>query len=376
MGIKSLNTVLKKHTPSCFFTGNISMFYAKKIAVDISLYLFKYKACMGLKWLEGFINMIICLRNNNVHPIFIFDGKAPVEKKDEQNKRRLQSDMTKQKAVRMEQELLEYLSTGVIGETLLAFHRQMNPVVSLLNRPPGFEHIAPSIKLDIQQIQDKIAVLKSYDIYIATADKILIKNLFDIMGIQWMEAPDEAERLAARLCVSGQVSAVLTEDTDVLAYTTPIMITNLNTYSGGIEYIVYSQILEESELTASAFTDLCIMLGTDYNFNIPGYGPVKSYDLIVQYGNIDIIESELKLDVSMLNHLVCRKLFETTQDDLETWSTKFSESNIPENVTQLIVNEIEENNKLERSIPSVAELPPGLLHKLNLALRPVKIKIN
>ena len=44
MGIKNLNKFLKKHCPDVFVESDLSNYAYKKIAIDISLYIFKYKA--------------------------------------------------------------------------------------------------------------------------------------------------------------------------------------------------------------------------------------------------------------------------------------------------------------------------------------------
>jgi 5'-3' exonuclease len=51
----------------------------KRIAVDISIYLYKYEAENAL--LENMYVMLSIFRYYNIIPIFIFDGKPPPEKK-------------------------------------------------------------------------------------------------------------------------------------------------------------------------------------------------------------------------------------------------------------------------------------------------------
>ena len=88
MGIKGLNDFIKKKYPTTIKDINISELKYKKLAIDTSLYLYKYKIILGEKWIDGFINLIMCLRKNDVHPVFIFDNGAPKEKIEEQKRRR------------------------------------------------------------------------------------------------------------------------------------------------------------------------------------------------------------------------------------------------------------------------------------------------
>ena len=102
MGIKSINKFLKKICPEIFETIHISEYAYKKVAIDISLYLCKYKAIAGDDWLKCFINLIACLRKNEVHTVFIFDGPAPPEKQLEQEKRRFHKDQLRIKVKELE----------------------------------------------------------------------------------------------------------------------------------------------------------------------------------------------------------------------------------------------------------------------------------
>ena len=52
----------------------------KKIAIDISLYMCKYKAIYGDNWLYAFLKLISSLRKNEIHCVFIYDNGAPPEK--------------------------------------------------------------------------------------------------------------------------------------------------------------------------------------------------------------------------------------------------------------------------------------------------------
>ena len=56
------------------------------------------------------------------------------------------------------------------------------------------------------------------------------KDLFDLMGVSWMEAPMEAEGAAAVMCSRGHVSAVASQDWDTLLYGSPMMVRNLTSH--------------------------------------------------------------------------------------------------------------------------------------------------
>jgi hypothetical protein len=83
MGINNLNVFLRKNCPEVFKEIHISEYAYKKVAIDTSLFLCKFKAIAGDRWLESFIRLVSCLRRNEIHCEFIYDTSAPPENNDE-----------------------------------------------------------------------------------------------------------------------------------------------------------------------------------------------------------------------------------------------------------------------------------------------------
>jgi 5'-3' exonuclease len=158
-------------------------------------------------------------------------------------------------------------------------------------------------------VENKINKMRKYVLNITPQDFDVTKQLFDILNVPWYIAPLEAETMCACLCKRGLVDAVLSEDTDVLAYGAPIFLSKINTTHETFTYINYQELLEQLELSSESFLDLCIMCGTDYNKNIYMIGPEKSYTMIKTHENIDNISTNTSLDVSILNHKRGRELF-------------------------------------------------------------------
>ena len=310
MGIKHLHRLLEKYAPGCYRHTHLSHYSYKKVAIDISLYLYKYKAIHGDRWLECFLSLITCLRKWDVHCIFIYDGKAPDEKIEEQQRRRESRAKLNTKLQEIEQEILKFEETGEIGPLIEEIHKKEGGIVSL------FRKNVP--KINIQLIKSKFEAMKNMMIHITPGDITLSKKLFDMLHIPYVEAPNEAERYAAQLCVDGKIDCVLSEDTDVLAYGTPIFLTKIDITKDTVVEITHSVIVEEMEISKDTFRDLCIMCSCDYNSNIPLIGPEKSYQLLSTHHTIEAVVDELKKtpkytdDIcSVLKYEVCRELFAT-----------------------------------------------------------------
>lgn len=315
MGIKSLHKLLEKYAKGCYTTKHLSEYSYKKVAIDISLYLYKYKAIAGNRWVESFINLVNCLRKWDVHCIFIYDGQAPVEKLEEQKRRRDSRENQSKRIKELESQIEEFEKHGIIGPLI---ENLCEKKVSSLFRQQVIKNY------DINIAKDKLENMKNMLISITPEDVQLTKDLFDIMRIPYHQAPSEAENFCSHLSVYGKVDYVLSEDTDVLAYRTPFFLTKIDTLNDTVVEISYEKILEETEMTPETFTDLCIMCECDYNSNIYLIGPEKSYTLLKNYKNIETVLEHLKTlknkdgsprytdDMFIpLKHQRCREMFTT-----------------------------------------------------------------
>lgn len=85
MGIKGLNNFLKKYGKIV----ELSNYQNKKVAIDTSIYLYKYKYKATQKqFLQRFQYQINQFERNGLIPFYIFDGKAPLEKLQVKQKRK------------------------------------------------------------------------------------------------------------------------------------------------------------------------------------------------------------------------------------------------------------------------------------------------
>ena len=82
MGINNLNKFIRDTSPGAFEEVHLSNFAFQRIAIDISLYMHKFKAVCGEdRWLSAFVNLVASLRRNEVHCVFIFDGRLPLRRR-------------------------------------------------------------------------------------------------------------------------------------------------------------------------------------------------------------------------------------------------------------------------------------------------------
>lgn len=293
MGINKLHQLLKNQCPWVYQEVHLSEFAYQWISIDVSLFMCKYKS-LSDNWLESFMNLIVCLRKNDIHCLFVFDSGHPPEKIDEREERMLQREKLKTKIEGLESALERYIATDVLDDELKSYLKE-------------FQNSPKSVQVNtLRAILEK---KKRALFTITPEDWDLLKNLFNLMKVTYYYAPLEAETMCADLCKRGIVVGALTEDTDVLAYGTKVFLTKLDIYSNTVTKIVYEDVLQGLKLSDSEFLDLCIMCGTDYNKNIPKVGCETAYKLIKQFGSIEEIRKQKELDISILKHERNRELF-------------------------------------------------------------------
>lgn len=305
MGINNLNKFLRDTSPGVFQEVHLSHYAFMRVAIDISLYLHKFKAVCGDRWLSAFINLIASLRRNEVHCVFIFDGKAPPEKKAEQARRQADREKLEEQVWVLEDALHTWQTTGVIPECLSDLYaRRRSPKRLLASKQSG---------VSMEWIEDKIQQKKNQLYSISPADFETAKELFTVLNVPFYTAPFEAEKTCAKLCIDGHVDAVLSEDTDVLAYGAPVFLSKIDTNSDTCVRISHPDLLEKLELDSREFLDLCIMCGTDYNTNIPKIGSKTAYKHILEHRRIEKV-AEAGIDVTVLTHVLVRELFTQFED--------------------------------------------------------------
>ena len=302
MGIKNLNKFLKKHCPGVFVESDLGNYAYKKIAIDISLYIFKYKAIFRERWLDAFINLICCLRRNNIHCVFIYDGKAPKEKDNEKKARKESRDKLDLKINSVKDAINKYHESNEVGQILIDIcnKKSDNKVKSLLRKEDIF---------NIQICERYLNKIEGQSIHLSPDDFQNTKTLFDILGVPYFTSKVEGETMCANLALNGKVDGVLSDDTDVLAYGTKLFLTSINTTKNSCIEIQIDNILSQIDLTYEQFRDLCIMCGTDYNSNIPKIGPESSYKLLTEHKSLENIESNTKYNTNILNYKRGRELF-------------------------------------------------------------------
>ncbi len=108
------------------------------------------------------------------------------------------------------------------------------------------------------------------------------KELLQLLGIPFVQAPGEGEAQAAHMAARGDVRYVVSQDYDTLLFGAPILIRNL-TVSGKRkirgrtvtvvpERIVLADLLSGLSVTREQLIQIGILVGTDFNDGVDGVG--------------------------------------------------------------------------------------------------------
>ena len=204
MGIPFLNGLLKKHCAKSITNIALSTLNNKKIAIDISIYIYKYAA--ENKIIENFHLMLSIFNKYNIVPVFIFDGKPPVEKK----------------------QLLQKRKEGKINAEL-----EYNILKTKLNSISNDQsrQYSTDAQQSINEIVTQMDKLKPQFIYITKEIINNVKELLRAYGATYYDSPEEADLLCAFLVKKNKAWACMSDDMDMFVYGCENIIRNLNIYN-------------------------------------------------------------------------------------------------------------------------------------------------
>ena len=226
MGIHLLQTFLMSLHDKSVKELHLSTLNEKKITVDISIYLYRFKEMGNL--IENLYLMCSIFRYYNIHPIFIFDGKSLSIKHDTINKRREDKRRAKDEFENLKAKLHTYTDDS-----------KKDALVKLDNLRKKF-----------------ISVTKN-DIYIA-------KELLDAYGMTHITAKHEADELCGALSFENNIYACMTEDTDIMVYGCRRILRYFSLIKHTVVLYDMKIILNNLSITLNDFQGLCVCAGNDY----------------------------------------------------------------------------------------------------------------
>jgi flap endonuclease-1 len=258
MGIKNLFKFLSDF-PNVIQEKNVSDYYGKRVAIDISILM--YQVVIAIRntgsdltnskgkitsHILGLFNKTLKLLDKGIIPVYVFDGKPPSLK---------QKTLDNRKQIR--NKALEKLADDNLSDA------------------------------------EKIKYFKR-TVYITKEQADQCRELLDLLGVPYIDAPEEADSQLAYLCKNNMVYAVLTEDMDILTFGSPRIIRNLLSNKKTPVQIELNQVLDVLKINYNQFVELCILFGCDYCLNLSEPNFKYIYESFLQNLNIDNTLTNLK----------------------------------------------------------------------------------
>ncbi|KAL6758969.1 PIN domain-like protein [Haematococcus lacustris] len=240
MGISGLLPILKPIAR----LRHLREYRGKRVAVDAYSWLHKgaytcsRELCEGVftdKFVFYCMSRIQLMLSNGVVPVVVFDGCRMPSKNDEEEARRRSRRENRERA-------LTHLQMGNLAAAEECFQRSVD--------------VTPAMaKQFIEALKDK--------------------------GVAFVVAPYEADAQMAYLALNGDVWAVVTEDSDLLAYGCPRVLYKLDKMGNGEEICLDDLPLNQGVsfmgFSHTMFLEMCIMAGCDFLPSLPGIGAKRAY---------------------------------------------------------------------------------------------------
>jgi 5'-3' exonuclease len=200
--------------------------------VDISIYLYKFLG--DGYFMEQVYLFLSIFKYYCIQPIFVFDGKPPVEKNALLKRRYCE----KQEA-QTEYHLLEKQVADISDPVLLS-----------------------EVQHKMNSLKKKMVRLTYYHI-----DQVI--ELIRAFGFEYYMAPHEADQLCVHLTVSGKTYACLSNDMDIIVSGCPFVVRNLNLMTHEVYLYDTKSILSDLQLSFDEFREIIVLSGTDYELSMP-----------------------------------------------------------------------------------------------------------
>ncbi|KAL3616962.1 hypothetical protein CASFOL_039356 [Castilleja foliolosa] len=204
------------------------------------------------KHIDYCMNRVNMLRHYGVKPVLVFDGGHLPMKGDQEIKRARSRKENLSRA-------LEHEANG--------------------NRSAAYECFQKAVDISPSVAYDLIQVLKKEN-------------------VSYVVAPYEADAQMTFLALDKRVDAVITEDSDLIAFGCPRIIYKMDKFGQGVEFknemLKYNKELNLAEFNQTMLLEMCILSGCDYLPSLPGMGLKKAHTLIKKFKNHENVIKHLK----------------------------------------------------------------------------------
>lgn len=277
MGIKGLYQYLSRSSNARTMHPFLK-YRTKTFAIDanILIYKFCYVYSQSISsFLECFIYKITSFLKFGIFPVFVFDGRAPIEKQP------------------------------VIGRRIAAKHQ-------LRKRLEYMKTIPNKNKLHLRHLHK----LERQCFVTTKGHRNALIKLLETFKLPFFVANGEAETLCALLQRSGHVDYTLSDDTDTLAYG---CMNTVHMFKGSERYLIETDMdvfLRSKNMTRDEFLNACVLSGCDYLERISNIHIETCFEYVKKFHTLDqtlnaLRKHTLMHDLASYEHVKGIYLFRT-----------------------------------------------------------------
>jgi flap endonuclease-1 len=209
--------------------------------------------------------------------------------------------------------------SGLFYRTVNFIEKGIKPVYVFDGEPPKFK------RREIEErLKAKEEAYKKWEEAIETGEKAITyaqatsiltkemveesKELLSYMGIPVIQAASEGEAQAAYIVQKGYAYASASQDYDSLLFGSPRLVRNLSIEGKRKlprkevyveikpEIIELQNLLNKLKITREQLIMVGLLIGTDYNEGIKGYGPKKALEAVRIYKNFENLKKHFKFE--------------------------------------------------------------------------------
>jgi len=191
------------------------------------------------------------------------------------------------------------------------------------------------------------------------------KKLLELMGIPYLQAPSEGEAQCSFMTKKGDVFATGSQDHDALLFGSPRLVKNLSIAGRKKvpnkevyidvkpELIELKEVLESLGLNQKQLVIMGILIGTDYNEGVKGFGPKRSLEIVKEEKTLERVLKKVKWEEKVDPQEVMKLFLEPKVTEKYEFKWKPPEE---EKLTKFMVDEHDfSRERVEKAIQKLQE---------------------
>ncbi|MEM1942487.1 MAG: flap endonuclease-1 [Candidatus Caldarchaeum sp.] len=224
--------------------------------------------------------------------------------------------------------------SGLFFRTLNFLQENVKPVYVFDGRPPEMKRMTVEKRAEARRTAGQLyeealeagdmEAARRYAQRAASLERYMVESAVDLlraMGVPYVMAPAEGEAQAAFMAAKGVVYASGSQDMDSLLFGSPRLVRNLsvvgrrklprrNEYVEVEPEIIHlDKLLTSLGISRDQLIDIGLLVGTDYSPPVKGVGPKTALKIIKEHGSL---EKALEAGAVMVDfdHAAVKKLFQ------------------------------------------------------------------